>query len=162
MASPAQGRARANALERLKIGWLGLRNRLIADPAFQRRAASLPFVRAIAARRARALFDICAGFVYSQVLLACVRLSLFEKLADGPLEPDALADELDLPREAADRRGTHFQAGELRLQVAQHQRRFAHVLADHLPDRAVETAVLDQLQRRDADAPRALTRDCGV
>eukprot|EP01037_Dinobryon_pediforme_P024098 gene24098-25773_t len=95
--------ARATVLRRLHIAWLGLRNRLIADPAFQRRAASLPFVRGIAARRARALFDICAGFVYSQVLLACVRLSLFEKLAAGPVDPTTLAPALNMPPEATDR-----------------------------------------------------------
>lgn len=103
MASQRQGSARATALQRLKVGWLGLRNRLIANPEFQRRAASLPFVRGIAARRARALFDICAGFVYSQVLTACVRLSLFEKLANGPIGPEALALELKLSREAGER-----------------------------------------------------------
>ena len=103
MESVAHGRARATVLRRLHIAWLGLRNRLIADPAFQRRAASLPFVRGIAARRARALFDICAGFVYSQVLLACVRLSLFEKLAAGPVDPTTLAPALNVPPEATDR-----------------------------------------------------------
>src|SRR5690606_30289912 len=29
------------------------------------------------------LFDLVAGFVYSQVLLACVRLRVFDRLADG-------------------------------------------------------------------------------
>ena len=38
-----------------------------ARPAF-------PLTRPIARRRARALFDLVAGFVYSQVLLACVQL----------------------------------------------------------------------------------------
>ena len=42
-----------------------------------------PLTRPIARRRARELFDLCAGFVYSQVLLACVRLRLFEILAEG-------------------------------------------------------------------------------
>ncbi len=91
------------ALDRLRLAWLGRRNRLIADPGFQRLASSLPLVRWIAARRARALFDLCAGFVYSQVLLACVRLDLFGRLAAGPLAVDALARELDLSPDAADR-----------------------------------------------------------
>ena len=55
-----------------------LRNRLIADPRFQRWAAASPLTRLIARRRTRELFDLCAGFVYSQILLACVRLRLFE------------------------------------------------------------------------------------
>jgi demethylspheroidene O-methyltransferase len=79
------------------------RDRLIADPGFQRRAASLPFARAIARRRARGLFDIVAGFVYSQVLLACVQLRLFEILADGAQPLDLLAARFGMTREAAQR-----------------------------------------------------------
>ena len=53
--------------------------------------------RFIARRRARALFDLVAGFVYSQVLLACVRLRLLEALADGPRTVADLAESLALP-----------------------------------------------------------------
>lgn len=76
-------------------GWLDVarraRDRLLASPRFQRWAASFPLTRPIAQRRARALFDLCAGFVYSQVLLACVQLRLFDQLADGPVAPEVLA-----------------------------------------------------------------------
>ncbi|MCC7280468.1 MAG: methyltransferase, partial [Chromatiaceae bacterium] len=51
-----------------------MRNRLLASPAFQRWAVDFPLTRPIAQRRARALFDVTAGFVYSQILFACVRL----------------------------------------------------------------------------------------
>jgi demethylspheroidene O-methyltransferase len=45
-----------------------------------------------------------SGFVYSQVLLACVRLELFDLLAaEGPLDPSTLAHRLALPQDAADR-----------------------------------------------------------
>ncbi len=57
--------------------------------------------RPIARRRSRALFDLCAGFVYSQVLAACVRLDLFGILAQGPQALDVLAGRLRLDREAA-------------------------------------------------------------
>lgn len=82
---------------------LALRDRLVANPAFQRWAASAPLVRRVARRRARALFDLCAGFVYSQVLLACVRLRLFELLRDGPLTEAELATRTALPPPAARR-----------------------------------------------------------
>ena len=49
------------------------RNGLIRSPRFQRWAASFPLTRPVARRKANALFDLVAGFVYSQVLLACVR-----------------------------------------------------------------------------------------
>lgn len=83
--------------------WLALRNRIFANPAFQRWAATFPLTRPIAQRRARALFDIVAGFVYSQVLFACVRLRLLEQLAEGPQTTAELAQRLDLPPDGARR-----------------------------------------------------------
>ena len=77
------------------------RSRLVANPRFQRLATRLPFTRGIAHRRARALFDLCAGFVYTQILTACVRLGVFERLVDGPLSAAAIAAQADLPEEAA-------------------------------------------------------------
>jgi demethylspheroidene O-methyltransferase len=50
------------------------------------------------AGESRALFDLVAGFVYSQVLLACVRLRLFEHLADGPERRPRWPARLGLPR----------------------------------------------------------------
>lgn len=83
--------------------WLNWRNRLVARPRFQRWAAGFPLTRRIARRNTRALFDLCAGFVYAQVLTACIRLDLFGILADGPLSVAALALRLDLPPENARR-----------------------------------------------------------
>ena len=54
--------------------WFGVRDFLLSSRRFQRFAAAFPLTRPIARRRAAALFDLCAGFVYSQVLVACVRL----------------------------------------------------------------------------------------
>ncbi len=73
------------------------RDRLVASPRFRRWAAAFPFTRPIARRRTRALFDLCAGFVYSQVLQACVQLRLFDILADGPQTADALSARLGIP-----------------------------------------------------------------
>ncbi|MGH1572197.1 methyltransferase [Methylobacterium sp. P31] len=83
--------------------WLAWRNRLVASPRFQRWAAGFPLTRVIARRNTRALFDLCAGFVYAQILTACIRLDLFAVLAAGPLTVDALARRLDLPPENARR-----------------------------------------------------------
>jgi len=68
----------------------------VASPRFQRWAAGFPLTRRIARRNTRALFDLCAGFVYAQVLTACIRLDLFGILAEGPLSVAALARRLDL------------------------------------------------------------------
>ncbi len=83
--------------------WLAFRNSRIASPTFQRWAAGFPLTRGIARKSTRALFDLCAGFVYSQVLFACVRLDLFRMLEPGPQGLDDLARELGLPRERAER-----------------------------------------------------------
>jgi demethylspheroidene O-methyltransferase len=89
----------ARLAERLRT----LRDRLLASPRFQRWAAGFPLTRPIARRRARALFDLCAGFVYSQVLFACVRLRLCETLMEGPQTAAELAGRLSLPLAAAER-----------------------------------------------------------
>ena len=83
-----------------KTGWndrlYERRNKLMAEPRFQRWASTFPPFKPIAAKRASGLFDLCAGFVYSQVLFACVELKLFEALADGPVPLEALATKLGL------------------------------------------------------------------
>ena len=83
--------------------WFAWRNRLLASPLFQRRAAAFALTRPIAQQRARQLFDLVAGFVYSQVLLACVQLKVFDILAEGPQTLALLAPRLNLPEEAAQR-----------------------------------------------------------
>jgi demethylspheroidene O-methyltransferase len=85
---------------RIRERWLALRNRLLASPRFQSWAAAFPVTRPIAQRRARGLFDLVAGFVYSQVLFACIKLRLFPMLRDGPLALSTLAARLDLSEPA--------------------------------------------------------------
>lgn len=95
--------AAASRLANWRERWINWRNGLVSDPRFQRWAAASPFTRFIARRRAKALFDLCAGFVYSQILLACVRLRLFEALRAGPLHQSQLAARMQLSEEAAQR-----------------------------------------------------------
>ena len=76
---------------------LSLRDRLVASPRFRAWAAAVPLTRPVARRRTRALFDLCAGFVYSQVLHACTELRLFDILAAGPQTSQALAARTGLP-----------------------------------------------------------------
>jgi demethylspheroidene O-methyltransferase len=83
--------------------WCAWRDRVLASPEFQRRAARSWWMRPIARRRARALFDLVAGFVYSQVLLGCVRVRAFEILAEGPQSLPELARRFDLPLPGAER-----------------------------------------------------------
>jgi demethylspheroidene O-methyltransferase len=82
--------------------WLAARDRLLTSPAFQRWASSVPGLRWIARRRARAVFDVVAGFVYSQVLHACVKLDIFEQVAALPLPVKTLAERANLTPEACE------------------------------------------------------------
>jgi demethylspheroidene O-methyltransferase len=99
LGGPTMAPTQATLVDRL----YGLYERLLANPRFQRWAASFPLTRPLARARARGLFDLCAGFVYSQVLLACVRLKLFDVLAEGPQTAQALAARLQLAPDAATR-----------------------------------------------------------
>jgi demethylspheroidene O-methyltransferase len=77
--------------------WQAARDRLLTSARFQRWAVAVPGLRWIAQRRARAVFDVVAGFVYSQVLHACVVLDVFERVAKKPLTVDELAADGKLP-----------------------------------------------------------------
>ena len=97
----------SDAAPRTPVSWLDhlrdTRNRWLTSERFQRWAARSTLARPIARRRARDLFDLCAGFVYSQVLYACVELDLFEHLSAGPLTLEELAGRTALEPAAAAR-----------------------------------------------------------
>jgi demethylspheroidene O-methyltransferase len=85
-------------------GWRGWVQRQVASPAFRRWAAGFWLTRPFVRRRAARLFDLVSGFVYTQVLLACVRLDLFERLAaGGPATAAQLAQRHALPPRAMQR-----------------------------------------------------------
>ncbi|MFY8151061.1 MAG: methyltransferase family protein, partial [Hyphomicrobiales bacterium] len=92
--------ARSVSLADRLAGW---RNRLVASPRFQRFAASFPLTKPIAQRQSQALFDLCAGFVYAQVLQACVQLDLFRILESGPRSVAELAPRLAMTESATER-----------------------------------------------------------
>ncbi len=98
--------------------WQAWRDSVLTSPEFQRRAARSWWMRPIARRRARGLFDLVAGFVYSQVLLACVRLKVFDLLARGPLDEQELARRLDLPPDSLQR----LLAAAVALGLLEHRR----------------------------------------
>jgi demethylspheroidene O-methyltransferase len=85
--------------ERLRNRW----HALVATEQFQRWSARFPLTRPVAMQRSRALFDLCAGFVYTQTLLACVELDLFEFLAKGARSGDEIARFTRLDPMAAER-----------------------------------------------------------
>jgi demethylspheroidene O-methyltransferase len=82
------------------VAW---RNGLVSKPSFQRWAAGFILTRPIAHKSAQSLFDLVAGFVYSQVLVACVQLKLPQLLEGGPRTCADLAHAMNLPRASAAR-----------------------------------------------------------
>jgi demethylspheroidene O-methyltransferase len=75
----------------------------LTSPRFLRWAASSVLSGWITRRRARQVFDVMAGFVYSQVLLACVRLRIFELVSESPRSLDELAQKCQVPSPALQR-----------------------------------------------------------
>ena len=127
----------------------------LASPRFQRWAAASRSRGRSRAGAPAALFDLCAGFVYAQVLHACVRLDLFEILAEGP-RPSA--DARRPPRPAA------RMPPERLLRAAA-----SLALVDAPPRRALRarrprrSAARQPGRRRDGRAPRACsTPTCAI
>ncbi len=83
-----------------KTRWVMRRNAILGSAKFQRWASRTPIIRGIARPRAAAQFDMIAGFIYSQILVAFVQSGLigflnghlrtFGEIADfTALHPDA-------------------------------------------------------------------------
>lgn len=83
--------------------WFAQRDKLLASPRFREAASRFAATRPLARRRARELFDLVAGFVYSQWLVACVELNLFDRLAQSPITAEEWAAEARLPLQSAQR-----------------------------------------------------------
>ena len=96
-----------------------LRNRLLSSAEFRRKAEKLPFGQWFARSHAIRLFRIAGGFIHSQVLLACVRLDLFEILRPRPLKTAELAARTGLPED----RLRHLLAAAAALDLLQRRRR---------------------------------------
>jgi len=89
------GAGRPGLLDRF-YGW---RTALIGSRRFQKWAARTPFAARIARRDGERLFDLTAGFVHSQVLMAFVTLDLPAHLADRPRGIQDLSLRLSMPPE---------------------------------------------------------------
>lgn len=83
--------------------WQMQMDRWLTSPRFREWASRFIGTRPVARHRARELFDVVAGFVYSQWLFACVELRLFERMAEGPLSAVQLARESQMPLLSAQR-----------------------------------------------------------
>ncbi len=136
--------------------------RLQARPGFRAAASRLAITRPVARRRAGALFDLCAGFVYSQTLLAAVTLDLPRLLAENPRSAAAVARHAGLPEASALRLLDACVA--LRLAVRHRDGRYAlGPLGAALIDNPGVVAMIEHhgLLYRDLQDPVALLRHGG-
>ena len=77
-------------------GWM-------TSPALYGWALASPLTRWFVKRRSEQLFELMAGFVHSQVLLACVRLRLLETVRAAPRTVEELAALTQLPADGLQR-----------------------------------------------------------
>ena len=89
------------SVPRWRKRWVAWRNAVLSSPRFQRFAANFWLTRPVARARARSLFDLVAGFVYSQTLAACIETGLLDLLATGPVSTDTIAAQIDLSVDGA-------------------------------------------------------------
>ncbi|MEM7290958.1 MAG: methyltransferase [Pseudomonadota bacterium] len=84
---------------RLFDGWLAFRNRCLTSPVFHEFAQRFPPFRPIVRKRQSEVFDVVAGFVYSQILQACVELGVLQLsgLQQSGMSLEALSNACDLP-----------------------------------------------------------------
>jgi demethylspheroidene O-methyltransferase len=87
--SRAPGWARASWREPFDRWW----DQCLTSERFYRWSVSNPLTRWFTRRRSRQVFDLMAGFVYSQILLACVRLDILNRVQDCPQTLEALAEQ---------------------------------------------------------------------
>lgn len=86
-----------------KLRWLTGRNRMIANPAFQRMAMRNPLLRRTARRHANDMFAVISGFVQTKALTATVDAGIIRRLSAGPATTAELAKGAGLPIEAMER-----------------------------------------------------------
>jgi demethylspheroidene O-methyltransferase len=97
--------------------WADWRNRKLQDPQFQRWASKFPLTRARSRREAREIFDLVAGFIYSQTLLGLVRSQVLIRLRSGPRSQCELQSLLAMSAQAAE---TLLKAGAT-LELLEHR-----------------------------------------
>lgn len=77
--------------------------RIASSPKARLWLAKFPLTRHISRHQAQGLFDLCAGFVYTQILYTFVETRLHTALAAGPMDIHAIARHTDLSADVAER-----------------------------------------------------------
>jgi len=103
MSTPLDYSAALPARSSWSDAWRGWLQRLYASERLYRWSLANPLTRRVTRRRTRQLFDLMAGFVHSQVLLACVRLGLLQAVFERPHSLAELAQRCRMDADALER-----------------------------------------------------------
>ena len=87
----------------LRMRWVAWRNGILSSQRFQDWAARNVFLRPFARRKANDLFDLVAGFTYTQTLLAMIESGLLDRLQQGACATAEAAQLADLSTPATRR-----------------------------------------------------------
>lgn len=85
-----------------KEQWIMRRNKVLGNPAFQKWAGAFPLTRRVSNKYASRLFNLGAGFAYSQIVRAFVELDLLAKFESGPKSAADVGALCDLPVASAE------------------------------------------------------------
>ena len=72
-------------------------NNLVAKPSFHSLIKKIPIIRRLAFNDGKIIYDLVAGFVYSQVLLAIIELRLIDFLITGKKKTEDISRFTGLP-----------------------------------------------------------------
>ncbi|MFK7791914.1 MAG: methyltransferase [Devosiaceae bacterium] len=97
----------------LRDRFLDWRVRIIQKPSFIRWATRFPLTRPLSRQKTSQLFDLVAGFVYTQIVTTCVRVKLLECLAERSLTASQISTHIGLNEDATLRLVRGAQALEL-------------------------------------------------
>ena len=143
-----------------RMRWVAWRNRILSSPRFQTWAARNRLMRPFARRKAGELFDLVAGFTYTQTLLAFVDSGLLERLSAGACRVADAAEVAGLSEEAAARLLKSASAIQLTEEVAPGVWMLGERGASLQPQEGAKAMIRHhKLLYRDLADPLALLRD---
>lgn len=87
----------------LRVRWITLRNRVLSSKKFQDWSVRNWLTGPIAGRKAQRLFDLVAGFTYSQTLFALMQSGLLDRFSVGFCSLTEAANVANMSQDAAER-----------------------------------------------------------
>ncbi len=84
-------------LSNIRLYFSDIRNKIVASPKFQKWAGEMPLLNRFVRKDGERIYDLMAGFVYSQTLLALVELNVLSLLKLGSLDITELSRKVEIP-----------------------------------------------------------------